>query len=78
MCLAGFNAFDMTSRKVVSGFQGVDPKLDLGEGASDSFYCLFHVKRFSTLVLAIGILPFGGHSPPGPSWIRPHTKTLGP
>ena len=56
----------------------MDPKLDLGEGVSDSFYCLFHEKRFSIILFAIGILPFGGHSPPGPSWIHPAYKDTGP
>ena len=59
---------------MVFAFQGVDPKLDLEEGASNSFYCLFYVQRFSTILFA----PFGGHSPPGPSWIRPAYKDTGP
>ena len=42
---------------------GADPELDY-EGASDSFYCLFHVKTFLIQLFAIeNIAIWRGHGP---------------
>ena len=57
-----------------------DSELDFEGGLSDSFYCLFSVRSFLTLLLAVGnIAVYGGMAPP--PWIRPwfcqNVKSLG-
>ena len=36
----------------------------LGRGPSNSFYCVFHVRRVLLLLFAIGNITFGGNGSP--------------